>query len=704
MKKNADNLTCAQIPITTLQGVGLKSAELLARLNIFSVQDLFFHLPIRYEDRSKIHALSSVKPGDHVLVEGEVSDVQMMGQRQYVRCVLCDDAGASLDLVFYNGAPWHYKRVSAIRGRIRCFGEVRRGFSGFLEIVHPQYTAAHHITSNSALAVSSRLLPIYPATKGLKQIALRKLIKQALQLLHHEKILPELLPPSLLKKFHFLSIGEALEIVHFPPSDIDPEILLQSQHPAQQRLIFEELLAHQVSLQQLRLETKKNHAIALSAQNHLCDQFISQLPFQLTRAQQRVIAEIQMNLQQSQPMLRLVQGDVGSGKTVVAAVAALQAIDAHYQAAFMVPTEILSEQHFQNFTRWFAPLGISVALLIGRQSSTEQREIKSRVASGEIQLLIGTHALFQHDVEFNNLALLMIDEQHRFGVQQRLALMKKGFKTGFFPHQLIMTATPIPRTLAMTAYADLDVSVIDELPPGRKPITTTLIAATRRQAVLERVRVNCEEKKQAYWICTLIEDSDALQCQAAETTAAQLQAQLPSLNIALIHGRLKTAEKNAVMEKFAKGEIDLLVATTVIEVGVDIPNASLMIIENPERLGLSQLHQLRGRVGRGETASFCVLLYQHPLSDIAKQRLSVIRETQDGFVIAEQDLQMRGPGEVLGVRQSGIIALRVADFMRDQHLLSVVQTVGQHLLQDHPELIAQIAARWIGSQVRYLAV
>ncbi len=692
------------IPISTLKGVGPKCAELLSHLHILSVEDLLFHLPLRYEDRSKIYSIANVKPGDHVLLEGDLHDVQIVGARQYVRCTLSDDSGARIDLTFFYFTHGHQKRLSAVRGRVRCFGEIRRGFSGHLEMVHPEYAAVNQITEGSVLTLSPCLSPIYPATKGLQQITLRKLMKQALQLLQRENTLPELLPDALLKQFNFLSLTKALEFVHFPPIDADPEILLQSKHPAQQRLIFEELLAHQLSLQQLRRETQKNQAVALPIQNYLASQFIAQLPFQLTRAQQRVIGEIQQDLNLSKPMLRLVQGDVGSGKTVVSAIAALQAIEANYQVALMAPTEILSEQHFQNFSRWLSPLGISVELLLGRQTASEQRDIKSRLASGEINLVIGTHALFQDDVEFKNLALLMIDEQHRFGVHQRLSLMKKGLKKGLFPHQLIMTATPIPRTLAMTAYADLDFSVIDELPPGRKPISTTLISSARRDEVIDRVRVNCESKKQAYWVCTLIDESDVLQCQAAETTAAQLREQLPALKIGLIHGRLKSSDKNAVMEKFVAGEIDLLVATTVIEVGVDVANASLMIIENPERLGLSQLHQLRGRVGRGDAASFCALLYQYPLSDIAKQRLSVMRETNDGFVIAEQDLQMRGPGDVLGVRQSGLMQLRVADLIRDQHLLSVVQAVGQQLIDNHPELIAKIAARWVGTQAQYLAV
>jgi ATP-dependent DNA helicase RecG len=550
-------------PLTTLKGVGPKTLELLSHLNLFSLQDLLFHLPLRYEDRSQIHAIAAVKPGDHVLVEGDIHDVQVMGARQYVRCVLSDASGASIDLVFYYFSQGHYKRLSNIRGRVRCFGEIRRGFTGFLEMVHPEYAPINRIEAGSVLTLSPCLLPVYPATKGLKQMTLRKIMQQALQWLQRENSLQELLPAHLLKQFDGLSLQAALAIVHFPPHEIDPKILLQSKHPAQQRLIFEELLAHQLSFQKIRSETQKNNAIALSVVNQLTSQFVERLPFQLTRAQQRVMTEIQQDLNQKKPMLRLVQGDVGSGKTVVAAMVALQAIEAGYQVALMAPTEILSEQHFQNFMKWFGAFNISVGLLLGKQTAAEQRDMKLRLASGEIQLVVGTHALFQDDVVFKQLALLIIDEQHRFGVDQRLSLMKKGFNTGFFPHQLIMTATPIPRTLAMTAYADLDVSVIDELPPGRKPIATVLVASSRRDEVIERVRVNCEAKKQAYWVCTLIEESESLQCQAAETTAAQLREQLPTLRIGLIHGRLKSSEKNAVMDQFVKNEIDLLVATTV---------------------------------------------------------------------------------------------------------------------------------------------
>ncbi|MCX7125778.1 MAG: ATP-dependent DNA helicase RecG [Gammaproteobacteria bacterium] len=689
------------ISITSLKGVGPKCAELLSHLHIVTVQDLLFHLPLRYEDRSRVYSISEIKPGDRVLIEGEIQSLQIVGARKYLKCVVCDGS-RSVDLVFYYYAHGHQKKLSTMRGHLRFFGEVRFGFSGHLEIAHPEYASVNEIIADSVLSLSPCLLPVYPATKGLQQNVLRKLMRQALQLLNNENILPELLPDAILKKFNFFGLNDALQFIHFPPMDVNVESLSQGKHPASQRLIMEELITHQLSLQQLRMSALSNIAISLPRALDYEKKLSTQLPFELTNAQQRVLTEIQNDLLKTSPMLRLIQGDVGSGKTIVACFAALNSIKAGYQVALMAPTEILSEQHFQSFLKWLSLFNISVALLTGRQTQSEQKEIKARLLSGEINLIIGTHALFQNSVEFKNLALLIIDEQHRFGVHQRLALMEKGVKTGIFPHQLIMTATPIPRTLAMTAYADLDFSVIDELPVGRKPITTVLISSEKRDDVIARVKINCESR-QAYWICTLIDESELLQCQAAETTANYLKEALPELRVALIHGRLKSDEKSAVMKSFQLGEIDLLVATTVVEVGVDVANASLMIIENPERLGLAQLHQLRGRVGRGVDASFCVLLYQHPLSDIAKKRLSLMRETQDGFLIAEQDLQMRGPGDVLGARQSGLMQLRVADLIRDQHLLSMVQTVSVQLIHEYPHLVPLLMARWIGAELKYLS-
>lgn len=692
----------ATVSITTLKGVGPKLAERLAQLHILTVHDLLFHLPFRYEDRTKIYSIASVSADDHVLIEGKILSTQIIGAKQVLRCVIADESGATIDLVFFYFTKMHENRLKNSRERLRCFGEVRRGFSGQLEMVHPEYAFAKFVTDNSALQLSPCLSPVYSTTKGVAQITWRKLMRQALALLQKNTFLPELLPDAIRQQFQLMSLNDALSAVHFPTVDMNQDELLQGRHPVQQRLIFEELLAHQTSLQELRQCAKNKISIALPRSQQMEKFFLAQLPFQLTNAQVRVANEICEDLLCATPMLRLVQGDVGSGKTVVACVAALQAIEVGYQVALMAPTEILSEQHFRNFLKWLSPFNISVELLTGQLSASQQQGIKSRLESGDIQLIIGTHALFQNTVQFKNLALFIVDEQHRFGVHQRLALIEKGSKAGYFPHQLIMTATPIPRTLAMTAYADLDLSLIDELPPGRKPIATALICSSRRDEIIARVRVNCASKKQAYWICTLIDESDALQCQAAETTAQYLQQSLHQLRVGLVHGRLKSEEKNAVMTAFSQGEIDLLVATTVVEVGVDVPNASLMIIENPERLGLAQLHQLRGRIGRGSDASFCVLLYQNPLSSLAKKRLSVMRETQDGFVIAEQDLQMRGPGDVLGARQSGLMQLRVADLMRDQHLLPAVQIVSQELAQHYPDIISLLAQRWIGSEIKYL--
>ncbi|OGT32705.1 MAG: ATP-dependent DNA helicase RecG [Gammaproteobacteria bacterium RIFCSPHIGHO2_02_FULL_39_13] len=698
-------MSVSAILIKTLKGAGSKIAEKLAQLNIFTVQDLLFHLPSRYEDRSQIYPISAIRSGDRVLIEGVVRSMRIVGARRYLRCDIVDASGKNIELVFYYFAKSHEKKLSQLSGCVRCFGEVRYGFSGHLEMVHPEYAAVQAITEKSVLTLSPGLSPIYPTTKGLHQTVLRKLMTQALQLLQHNHFLPELIPVDVLNQFHFMELKKALHVIHFPSAQENAAELLSGKHPAQQRLVFEELLAHQLSLQSLRQGFRNQSALLLPCDHTLTDLFISTLPFQLTAAQQRVMCEIQTDLSKSIPMMRLVQGDVGSGKTVVACIAALQAIAQGAQVAVMAPTEILCEQHFKNFSQWLAPLNISIDLLLGRHTTTEKNAIKKRLLSGETKLIIGTHALFEEAVAFQQLALLIIDEQHRFGVHQRLALVEKGRRENYFPHQLIMTATPIPRTLMMTAYADLDCSVIDELPPGRKPITTTLIASDRRDEVIARVGANCDQQKQVFWICTLIEESEeseALQCQAAETTAKQLQQSLPTLNIGLIHGRLKSDEKNAVMAQFLSRKIDLLVATTVVEVGVDVPNASVMIIENPERLGLAQLHQLRGRIGRGDRASFCVLLYQNPLSDIAKKRLSVMRESQDGFLIAETDLHLRGAGDVLGVRQSGVMQLRVADLMRDHVLLPMVQKVSQQLMQDHTYVVDTLTQRWIGSRIHYL--
>lgn len=549
------------------------------------------------------------------------------------------------------------------------------------------------------------LTPIYPATEGIAQLKLRALTAQALQMLAGDSaLLPELLPPELLDEVRMPDLIEAVRYVHRPPTDAPVAALMDGSHPAQQRLAFEELLAHHLSLRQLRQKADRSRAPVISGDSDLARKFRASLPFQLTGAQQRVATEILHDLAKPHPMMRLVQGDVGCGKTVVAALAALDCIGAGYQAAVMAPTELLAEQHYRNFTSWFAPLGLKPAWLTGRQPVAQRRETLERLRNGQAPIAIGTHALFQEDVAFAKLALVVIDEQHRFGVHQRLALREKGAQADVYPHQLIMTATPIPRTLAMTAYADLDVSAIDELPPGRTPVKTAVISDARRAEVVARVRRACVEGKQVYWVCPLIEESEVLQCQAAEDTAAALTSALPELNIGLVHGRMASRLKERAMAHFTSGDIQLLVATTVIEVGVDVPNASLMIIENAERLGLAQLHQLRGRVGRGAVESGCVMLYHAPLSAAARARLEVMRETNDGFEIARRDLELRGPGELLGTRQAGELHLRIADLTRDAPLVPKVQQAATLLLERYPERVAPLVRRWLGDNSRYAQV
>jgi ATP-dependent DNA helicase RecG len=582
--------------------------------------------------------------------------------------------------------------------RIRCFGEVRWGTSSGYEMVHPEY---RQIKLHDPLPIDNHLTPIYPTTEGIHQTGFRKLTDQALALLKKSEGLEEYLPLPI-RQMHALSdVTQAICYVHRPPPDASRAQLEAGLHVHQQRLAFEELLAHQLSLRKLRTNLQQNRAAALARPSLLTKKFLANLHFSLTDAQQRVAKEVSCDLTQAVPMLRLVQGDVGSGKTVVAALAALQAIENGYQVALMAPTELLSEQHLQNFKRWMEPLNIKTVLLSGNLKATERREVIESIENGEAKMVIGTHALFQKTVNFHRLALVIIDEQHRFGVHQRLSLREKGKEGNIYPHQMIMTATPIPRTLAMTAYADLDYSVIDQLPPGRKPVTTLLVSNTRRDEVVERISYACQSGQQTYWVCTLIEESEMLQCEAAEVTAERLREQLPNLNIGLVHGRLKAQEKEMIMQQFRAGALNLLVATTVIEVGVDVPNASLMVIENAERLGLAQLHQLRGRVGRGTVASHCVLMYQNPLSDLAKKRLHVMKSTQDGFVIAQEDLVLRGPGEVLGTRQAGLMQMRTANLVRDKMLLPKVQQVSEVLLENHPECIDPLIHRWIGQAQKY---
>ncbi|ETI59698.1 ATP-dependent DNA helicase RecG [Marinomonas profundimaris] len=684
--------------VRDLKGVGNAMAEKLAKLHLNTVQDLLFHLPIRYQDRTRVVPIGMLRFGDEAVIEGQVTGCEIkMGKRRSLLCRIKDHTG-TLCLRFFHFSAAQKKQLETGK-RIRCFGEIRRGSSGF-EIYHPEYQI---IGDDASQEESSQLTPIYPLTEGLTQTKIRQLCEQALERLTPYN-LKEWLPDEIREQFRLPPLSDAILFLHHPSRDADLEQLRSGCHPAQYRLSFEELMAHQLSLIGKRVKAKQDVAIQVPAAGALSQALLQQLPFSPTNAQQRVFQEILTDLNTGHPMLRLVQGDVGSGKTLVAALAAASVVQAGYQVAIMAPTEILAEQHYINFTQWFEPLGLKVAWMTGKLKGKIREKERADIASGAAQIVVGTHALFQDAIEFDRLALAIIDEQHRFGVHQRMALREKGMKHGFQPHQLIMTATPIPRTLAMSAYADLDCSIIDELPPGRTPVNTIVVSDQRRQEVIDRVKSGCEEGKQAYWVCTLIEESEALQCQAAEDTAILLQEQLGNLTIGLVHGRLKAQEKADIMAKFKAGDIQLLVATTVIEVGVDVPNSSLMVIENPERLGLAQLHQLRGRVGRGKEASHCVLLYKAPLGQQGKERLSTMRETSDGFKIAEKDLELRGPGELLGTRQTGLWEFKVADLQRDKGLLDDVQKAAALLHSRYPDRISPLLSRWLPNHDQYLNV
>ena len=685
----------AQVAVTTLKGVGPALAEKLARVGLETLQDVLFHLPLRYQDRTRVTPIGALRPGGDAVVEGVVSGADIVLGRRRSLLVRLQDATGTLSLRFFHFSQ--AQKDALKRGTsLRCYGEVRPGATG-LEIYHPEYRALG--ADEPSGQVEQNLTPIYPSTEGLTQQRLRALSEQALRALDGRS-LPDWLPAELARRHRLAPLADAIRYLHRPPPDADLEELAEGRHWAQHRLAFEELLTHQLSLQRLREQVRAQQAPVLPKAQTLPQRFLANLGFAPTGAQLRVGAEIAYDLSQSEPMLRLVQGDVGAGKTVVAALAALQALEAGYQVALMAPTEILAEQHFLNFSRWLQPLGIEVAWLAGKLKGKARATALEQIAGG-CPMVVGTHALFQDEVRFQKLALVIIDEQHRFGVQQRLALRQKGIDGRLCPHQLIMTATPIPRTLAMSAYADLDTSILDELPPGRTPVNTLVIADSRRLEVVERVRLACREGRQAYWVCTLIEESEELTCQAAETSFEELSSALGELRVGLIHGRMKPAEKAAVMDQFKRGELQLLVATTVIEVGVDVPNASLMIIENPERLGLAQLHQLRGRVGRGSAASHCVLLYHAPLSQLGRERLSIMRETCDGFVIAEKDLELRGPGEMLGTRQTGLLQFKVADLMRDADLLPAVREAAQELLARWPQHVSPLLERWLRHGQQY---
>lgn len=685
----------SRVAVTELKGVGDAMAEKLAKVGLENLQDLLFHLPLRYQDRTRVVPIGALRPGQDAVIEGVVSGTDVvMGKRRSLVVRLGDGTGV-LSLRFYHFS--NAQKEGLKRGtHVRCYGEARPGASG-LEIYHPEYRALNG--DEPAPPVEQTLTPIYPTTEGLTQQRLRLLCQQSLAMLG-PRSLPDWLPDEMARDYQLAPLDAAIRYLHNPPADADLDELAEGQHWAQYRLAFEELLTHQLSQQRLRESLRTLRAPVLAKASRLPAQYLANLGFTPTGAQQRVGNEIAYDLSQPEPMMRLVQGDVGAGKTVVAALAALQALEAGYQVALMAPTEILAEQHFITFKRWLEPLGIEVAWLAGKLKGKARAAALEQIAEG-VPMVVGTHALFQEEVKFKRLALAIIDEQHRFGVQQRLALRQKGVNGQLCPHQLIMTATPIPRTLAMSAYADLDTSVLDELPPGRTPVNTVLVADSRRFEVVERVRAACAEGRQAYWVCTLIEESEELTCQAAESTYEDLGSALGELRVGLIHGRMKPAEKAAVMAEFKEGRLQLLVATTVIEVGVDVPNASLMIIENPERLGLAQLHQLRGRVGRGSAASHCVLLYHPPLSQIGRERLGIMRETNDGFVIAEKDLELRGPGEMLGTRQTGLLQFKVADLMRDADLLPAVRDAAQALIARWPEHVSPLLDRWLRHGQQY---
>jgi ATP-dependent DNA helicase RecG len=702
-------------PIAGLAGAGPKVAEKLAARGLLTLQDLWLHLPLRYEDRTSLTPILQLQPGVAAQVEGTIEAIERgFRYRPVLRVAIGDDSRGTLVLRFF-----HFRAAQvgqfAPGTRIRVYGTPRPGQQG-LEIVHPSYKI---LGGDGESPLGDTLEPVYPAIEGVGPATMRKLIVQALDRLPDQATL-ELLPEGLLRELHLPTLREALITMHRPARDADVAALSAGTHPAQRRLALEELLAHHLSLRRQRIALQQHGAHALAGQGALVAQLIAALPFQLTRAQQKVFAQIRSDLSHPRPMLRLVQGDVGSGKTVVAALAAMLAVEAGKQVALAAPTELLAEQHLANLRGWLEPLGVRVAWLAGKVTGKARAKVLEEVASGHAQVVVGTHALMQESVAFHDLALAIVDEQHRFGVHQRLALRDKGTQDGNgssrVPHQLVMTATPIPRTLAMAAYADLDVSAIDELPPGRTPVQTIALSAERRPELVERIRAACAEGRQVYWVCTLIEEAEddpkaapaarggpvmRIDAQAAQTTFDQLTQALPQARVALVHGRMKPAEKQAVMRAFKNGQSDLLVATTVIEVGVDVPNASLMVVENAERLGLAQLHQLRGRVGRGAAASSCVLLYQAPLSQMARQRLDTLRQTNDGFVIAEKDLELRGPGELLGTRQTGLAAFRVADLARDAGLLPQVHDLAERLLATSPALAERITERWIGGAARY---
>ncbi len=690
------------LAISTLRGVGVQSAARLEKLAITTVADLLFHLPIRYEDRTRIIPIRDLVPGQQALVEGRIDTVKTtFGRRRILVCQI-DDGNDCLTLRFFYFSS-SQQRTLRSGLNLRCFGEVRSGYQG-LEMIHPEYEC---IDAGESFSATKTLTPVYPLTQGIRQPLMRKLVDQSLQKWVDgdiDALLVDWIPATIRHDMDFPSLHNALTFLHSPPADVDIDVLVEYTHPAQQRFIFEELMAHYLCLNNARQLIGKRSAPVFSCPQPCIDSFLVNLGFELTKAQRRVIDEIHNDYLSGSPMMRLIHGDVGAGKTVVAACGALAVLQGGYQVALMVPTELLAEQHFKTMNDWFQSSDYIVGLLSGSQSDKEKSAALQKISSGEMNVVIGTHALFQEAVNFFRLGLVIIDEQHRFGVQQRLALRDKGLQSGMFPHQLIMTATPIPRTLAMLRFADMDVSVLDELPPGRVPVKTSVVPARRRDQIIERIAEWVNKKRQVYWVCTLIEESELFQCEAVEETLSYLQTALPGARVAMVHGKLKVAEKDATMLDFVEHRIDVLVATTVIEVGVNVPNADLMIIENPERLGLAQLHQLRGRVGRGAGDSYCLLVYQSPLSDMAKQRLSILRQTSDGFKIAEKDLQLRGPGEVLGTRQTGQIPLKIANLVRDKNMVSQAVRAAEHMHKNYPEMVNPMVSRWVGDASQYTDV
>ena len=673
-----------------LKGVGPVLVSKLQKLKVHNQYDLLFLLPIRYEDKTSLHKISALVAGEKALIQGFIvlTTVVYRGRRMLIS-QLSDDTGI-ITLRFFNFSKQQARRL-AKNTVVRCFGQTRKTASG-LEMIHPQYQI---INPENPAPLEAGLTPIYPTTEGLQQGRLRKIVRAALE--QQIDTIEELLPASIVKELGLVPLTESLREIHQPSQK---NIVNGHQSLARKRLIIEELLANQLALKRLKRHTKKEPAMAL-ANRLLKESLIKNLPFKLTKSQARVVEEIEMDLKKNRPMMRLLQGDVGSGKTIVAALAMLIAVGSKQQAALMAPTELLAEQHFNNVVSWFEPLGVSVALLKSKLSAKDRRTVLAGIANGTIDIIVGTHALFQPSVVYKNLALVVVDEQHRFGVEQRLSLMKKSSDRNTVPHQLIMTATPIPRTLAMTAYGDLDASIITELPKGRGNIKTIVVPEEKRSQVMDKISKECALGRQSYWVCPLIEESEELNFQAAESTYVFLQEKLKRLSIGLVHGKLSSVKKTKAMENFINGHTNILVATTVIEVGVDVANSSVMVIENAERLGLTQLHQLRGRVGRGRHESVCILLYKKPLSSVAKERLAVIRATNDGFLIAEKDLQLRGPGELLGTRQKGLIGLRIADIMRDAYLLPTINKLTVNIEQNHPDLIEKIVRRWVGDQLEY---